>query len=221
MKDVSTRPRNLCFAVSFVGVVLLILGTFILKTGNSSAMVSGVAAALTVVLLGLLAAGRCAFAYRQAVEETAAAAFRKEHGKNELFDDADETVRMATRANMQYVKYFVPIFTFALGIGLIIFSFGVWRHWRSLLAFPLAVNPMPLAILSICCAIGTLIAGSYFVGAAAGGCPCGGGGAWRFSCLVSGLRRIVILSTQEGAAEATSRRGWRFTRAAWNGCSSS
>ena len=207
MKDVSTRPRNLCFAVSFVGVVLLILGTFILKTGNSSAMVPGVAAALTVVLLGLLAAGRCAFAYRQAVEETAAAAFRKEHGKNELFDDADETVRMATRANMQYVKYFVPIFTFVLGIGLIIFSFGVWRHWRSLLAFPLAVNPMPLAILSICCAIGTLIAGSYFVGASReAGCrwlrPAG---AWLFfSCVLflgSGVS-LFLEYFKKAAAEA-------------------
>ncbi|MDD4538458.1 MAG: hypothetical protein PHT80_05545 [Lentisphaeria bacterium] len=207
MKDVSTRPRNLCFAVSFVGVVLLILGTFILKTGNSSAMVPTVAAALTVVLLGLLGAGRCAFAYRQAVEEAAAAAFRKEHGKNELFDDADETVRMATRANMQYLKYFVPIFTFVLGIGLIIFSIGVWRHWRDLLAFPLAVNPMPLAILSICCAIGTLIAGSYFVGASReAGCrwlrPAG---AWLFfSCVLflgSGVS-LFLEYFKKAAAEA-------------------
>lgn len=187
MKDVSTRPRNLCFAVSFVGVILLILGSFIMKTGNCSAMVPTVASALTVVLLGLLGAGRCAFAYRQAAEEAAAAAFRKEHGKNELFDDADEIVRMATRANMQYMKYFVPIFTFALGIGLVLFSIGVWRHWRGLPAFPLAVNPLPLAILSMCCAIGTLIAGSYFVGASReSGCrwlrPAG---AWLlFTCLL-------------------------------------
>lgn len=165
MKEVSTRPRNLCFAVSFVGVVLLALGIFILKAGNSSAMVPAVVSALTVVLMGLVGAGRCGFAYRQAVEETAAEAFRKEHGKNELFDDADESVRMASRANMQYVKYFVPIFTFALGICLILFSFVVWRHWRGMLAYPLAVNPMPLAILSVSCSIGTLIAGSYFVGA--------------------------------------------------------
>jgi len=207
MKDVSTRPRNLCIAVSFVGVVLLILGIIILKTGNSSAMVPAVAAALTVVLLGLLGAGRCAFAYRQAVEETAAAAFRKEHGKSELFDDADETVRMATRANVQYVKYFVPIFTFVLGIGLILFSFGVWRHWRSLLAFPLAVNPMPLAILSVCCAIGTLIAGSYFVGASReAGCrwlrPAG---AWLFfSCILflgSGVS-LFLEYFKKAAAEA-------------------
>ncbi len=207
MKDVSTRPRNLCFVVSFVGMVLLVLGTFILKTGNSSAMVPTVAAALTVVLLGLLGAGRCAFAYRQAGEEAAAAAFRTEHGKNELFDDADETVRMATRANMQYMKYFVPIFTFVLGIGLIIFSIGVWRHWRGLLAFPLAVNPMPLAILSVCCAIGTLIAGSYFVGASReAGCrwlrPAG---AWLFfSCVLflgSGVS-LFLEYFKKAAAEA-------------------
>jgi membrane protease subunit HflK len=207
MKDVSSQPRNLCFAVSFVGVLLLILGTFIMKAGNCSAMVPTVAAALTVVLLGLLGAGRCAFAQRQAIEESEAEAFRKEHGKSELFDDADESVRMATRANTQYLKYFVPIFTFALGIGLILFSIGVWRHWRSMLAFPQALNPMPLAILSICCAIGTLIAGSFFVGASREkGCrwlrPAG---AWLFFSCVLFLGSGVALFLEyfkKAAAEA-------------------
>ncbi|HPY90488.1 MAG TPA: hypothetical protein PLE92_01970 [Lentisphaeria bacterium] len=164
MKEITTRPRNLCWAIAFVGAFMFVIGLIIMKLGNCSAMVPATAAALTVTLLGIVGSGRCAFARRQAIEETEAKSFRQQHGNTELFDDADEAVRMATRANEQYVKYFIPIFTFLLGLSMTITSAMVWRSWSQQPAFPVAPNPMPLAILAICCCIGALIIGSYFIG---------------------------------------------------------
>ncbi len=165
MGNTSTRPRNLCWAISIIGLILFCLSIFIMKSGNCSAMVPTAAATLTTVLLGLLGAGRAVFSRRQALEEQAAEEYRREHGNTELFDDADEAVRMATRANVQYIKYFVPIFTIVLGLVLGICCIVTWRAWNGTPAFPVAPNPMPLAILAICCCIAILVSGSFFVGA--------------------------------------------------------
>ncbi len=165
MNALSTRPRNLCFAISVTGLIMFVIGCLVAKNGNCSVMGIGSAASLMVVLFGLVGAGRCAFARRQKMEEEAAAEFRSEHGSNELFDDADEAVRMATRANIQYMKYFVPIFTIVSGILLGVYCLIVWRIWKGMEAFPIAPNPMPLALLSAITWIGSLIVGSYFAGA--------------------------------------------------------
>lgn len=165
MKEVSSRPRNLCLALSLVGVVLFVVGLIVGRGGNCSVMAVSGAGAVVVTLLGLVGAGRCAFERRQRLEEQGVAAFRVEHGNNELFGDADEAVRLAERANTQYKKYFVPIFTVVLGIVLFIYCLLTWRSWAAVETFPLASNPMPLALLSVLSWIGTLVVGSYFIGA--------------------------------------------------------
>ncbi|MBP5639861.1 MAG: hypothetical protein J6X55_10305 [Victivallales bacterium] len=165
MKETSGRPRNLCSALSIIGAVLFIVGLIVCRTGNCSVMLVGCASSVVVILLGLVGAGRCAFERRQQQEERSAAEFRKEHGRNELFEDADEAVRLATRANMQYTRYFIPIFTVVLGLALFIFCLLVWRSWEATETFPVAGNPMPLALLSVLSWIATLILGSYFIGA--------------------------------------------------------
>ena len=161
----STRPRNLCCAISVTGLIMFMIGCLVAKNGNCSVMGIGSAASLIVTLFGLVGAGRCIFARRQKMEEEAAADFKAEHGANELFDDADEAVRMATRANIQYTKYFVPAFTVLTGILLSVYCLIVWRIWKGMEAFPIAANPMPLALLCIFTWIGSLIIGSYFAGA--------------------------------------------------------
>ena len=165
MNEMSTRPRNLCCAIAVTGLIMFVIGCLVAKNGNCSVMGVGSAASLMVFLFGLVGAGRCAFARRQKNEEVAAAEFRSEHGSNELFDDADEAVRMATRANIQYIKYFVPIFTIVSGVLLGIYCLILWRIWKGMEAFPIAPNPMPLALLCIFTWIGSLIVGSYFAGA--------------------------------------------------------
>lgn len=165
MSDTSSRPRNLCWAISVLGLILLIIGFVIRVQGQSSAMAPALVAAINVILLGIMGVFRCIFARNQALEEAAARQYSQTHGKTELFEDADEAVRLATRANQQYMKYAVPVMTVLLGIAEIVFCLIVWFQWKRVPAFPSAENPMPLAILGVCCCIAVLIAGSYFVGA--------------------------------------------------------
>ena len=163
--DTSTRPRNLCWGIAAVGAVLFVIGVVIMNGGNSSAMVPALLAAANVVIFGLLGAWRCSFARNQALEELGVEEYRKEHGNSDLFSDADEAVRLATKANRQFVKYAVPTITILLGIAECLFCLITWRNWNHAEAFAQAANPMPLAILGVCCCIGVLIAGSFFVGA--------------------------------------------------------
>ena len=165
MRDTSTRPRNLCWTISLAGALLFIIGMIIMQSGKSSAMVPTLMAALNVILLGILGAWRCSFARNQALEEEGVELYRKEHGNTELFGDADEAVRLATRANQQFVKYGIPVITVLLGFIETIACLVIWRNWGKAPAFPQAPNPMPLAILGVACCIAVLIAGSFFVGA--------------------------------------------------------
>ena len=165
MSDTSTRPRNLCWAISVAGAVLFAIGMVIRSGGHCSVMAPGLVAAFNVIILGLLGAWRCSFARNQAIEEAGVKEYRREHGNNELFEDADEAVRLATRANQQFMKFAVPIITVLLGICESLFCLLVWFSWKRLEVFAQAPNPMPLAILGVCCCIAVLIAGSFFVGA--------------------------------------------------------
>ena len=165
MNNISTRPRNLSWGITFIGLVLFFIGLYIRSSANCSAAIPGIIAAFTTVLLGLIAVGRTYFSGKQAQEEYAAAEYRKQHGKSELFDDADEAVRLAAKANRQYVKFFVPVFTILLGLAMLALGLGIWFTWKRSEVFPVAPHPLSMAILASCCCIGTLIAGSFFVGA--------------------------------------------------------
>ena len=164
MKEVSIRSRNLSWAAIAASVVLLLVGIYIMKTANSSAMVPGLMAAATALLLALLAWGKIHFALNQASEEKAAREYQKQNYATELFADADEAVQMAARANFQFSKYFVPFFTIALGLAMFGTALSTWFRWKGMEAFAVAPQPLPMAILAVCCCIGTLIAGSFFVG---------------------------------------------------------
>lgn len=164
MIDTSYRPRNLSLCITVTGLVLLIVGLFIRSNGNCSTMTPACAAAIVTCLMGLLAAGRTIFERRQRQEERDAAEYHRQHGNAELFGDADEAVKLATRSNRQYMKYFVPSATILMGITLGAFVVNRWFIYRPLTASPVAINPLPMAILAFCCCIATLIAGSFFIG---------------------------------------------------------
>lgn len=165
MSSTSPRPRNLCYGISVVGLILLVVAILVARNANCSVMWVGSVSCLLVTLFGLVGAGRCAFQRRQLLEEEAAAEFRVSHGANELFDDADEAVRMATRANMQYTKYFVPVITVVIGVLVGIYCLVLWRIWAGTEAFPIAPNPMPMALLCVISWIASLVVWSYFAGA--------------------------------------------------------
>lgn len=165
MSGLSYRPRNLSLGIVAAGVVLLVVGLFIWNNGHCSAMVPACVAAVMTGLLGLLACGRAVFERRQRQEEHDAAEYHRQHGgTGDLFGDADEAVRLATRTNRQFKRYFVPAATIALGVQLGVFVLQCWLRWRGQMTSELAPNPMPMAILAFCCCIGTLVGGSFFIG---------------------------------------------------------
>ncbi len=164
MTNNSYRPRNLCLAISAASAVLFVVGLIIGNNGKCTAMIPANAAALVTLLLGLLAVGRTAFERRQRQEEHDAEEYRRQHGATELFEDADEAVRLATRANRQYVKYFIPASTVVIGVALGVFILRCWFRWKLLTVNAPAPNPLPMAVLAFCCCIGTLVAGSFFIG---------------------------------------------------------
>ena len=55
IKDTSTRPRNLCWAISVAGALLFAVGVVIKNNGFSSVMTPTLVSALNVILLGILA----------------------------------------------------------------------------------------------------------------------------------------------------------------------
>jgi len=164
MQDTSNRSRNLSIGAACAGLALFFLSLFIMNKANCSAIVPGAATCMMTFLLSLLAMGRNVLGRRQALEEQDAAEYRRTHGATELFDDADEAVRLATRANTQYVKFFVPLATILLGLIALGFGLGLWGHWSKMTVFTVAPAPLPMAILSVVCFLGGLIAGSFFVG---------------------------------------------------------
>ncbi len=164
MNETSFRPRNLSICLACVSAVLLCVALFIYNSGHSLAMIPACTAAAMTVLLALLAVGRTIFQRRQNQEEHDAAEYHRQHGNADLFGDADEAVKLATRSNRQYVRYFIPVATIALGVVLGIFVLICWMRWKNLAVTSMAPAPLPMAILAFCCCIGTLIGGSFFIG---------------------------------------------------------
>ena len=164
MSDGSKRPITLSWVATGIGLALLILGVLLSKTARGSVMVPAYLAAGVVAILGLLSMFRALLARRQALEEEDVAEYRRTHGDTELFEDADEAVRLATRANEHFLKYFVPFFTMALGLATVLTCMLLWRHWGSMDVFPVARRPLPMAALSIVLALFAAISGSYFLG---------------------------------------------------------
>jgi regulator of protease activity HflC (stomatin/prohibitin superfamily) len=187
MTDTSKRAVHLGYAAAAIGLLALALGWLLAKAANGTAMVPAYLAAGVVALLGVLAAARAAFARRQVLEQEQVAEYRRSHATTELFEDADEAVRLATRANEQFSKYFVPVFTIVLGLAVIVSGILLWRAWGQQPAFPVARRPLAMATLSMILGLFPAICGSYFIGVSREpGCrwlrpP----GAWMF--LVGGL----------------------------------
>lgn len=164
MVEINPRPKRLGWQLVGISAVLLVVGVFIMNSGNSTAMIPACLSAAMTVLLSLVSEFRMILGYKRSVEEVGAIEFHKTHGNTELFGDADEAVRIATRNDVQYTKYFVPIITMVFGIVLGIIVLLFWFHWKSQLLFLVAPSPLPMAILSFCCCILTLVGGSYFIG---------------------------------------------------------
>ncbi len=165
MRDVGSRPVTLSAASAVIGLAIAIAGALLAKVSMCAAVVPASVAGATVFFLGLAALGRSYFARKQAIEEELVEEYRHKHGSSELFEDADEAVRLATRANLHFVKYFVPFFTISLGLVVTITTIGFWRGWNAALVFPRTPNPLQMSAAAAVLFLLTLGVGTYFLGA--------------------------------------------------------
>jgi regulator of protease activity HflC (stomatin/prohibitin superfamily) len=164
MKDTG-RPFTLSWVAALIGFGLVFAGVFLAKAANSTTMVPGYLAAIMVVVMALLALGRTRLQRRRETEAEQLAEYRRTHGATDLFEDADEAVRLAARASEQYVKYFVPAITVVLGGLLLTIGSITWRGWTQQAPnFPVADRPLAMAAISLALFIGSIIAASFFVG---------------------------------------------------------
>lgn len=194
MKDTGRRPVILAVVAVLTGLAVALFGSALTKAALCSTMVPATLAGTVVFLLSLAALGRTYFARRQCVEEDLVEEYRRGHGTTELFEDADEAVRLAARANAHYVKYFIPFFTIVLGAGLAVVSILCWRRWSAVPVLPLTPDPLQYSAAAAVLFFAAIGAGSYFLGASrAPGCrwlrPAG---AWLF---FSGLLFLLGIVT--------------------------
>jgi modulator of FtsH protease HflK len=197
MKDTG-RPYTLSWVAALIGYGLLIAGVFLAKAANSTVMVPGYFAAIMVVIMAKFAIGRTRLEKRRQVEAEQLEEYRRTHGATDLFEDADEAVRIAARASEHYTKYFVPVITVLLGILLIVLGTMRWTAWNRAIDFPLAGKPLAMAAISFALFLGSIIAGSFFVGVSRESgcrwlrCP----GAWMFFTGAIFLANALVLASE-------------------------
>ena len=197
MKDTG-RPYTLSWVAALIGYGLLIAGVFLAKAANSTVMVPGYFAAIMVVIMAKFAIGRTRLEKRRQVEAEQLEEYRRTHGATDLFEDADEAVRIAARASEHYTKYFVPVITVLLGILLIVLGTMRWTAWNRAIGFPLAGRPLAMAAISFALFLASIIAGSFFVGVSRESgcrwlrCP----GAWMFFTGAIFLANAFVLASE-------------------------
>ena len=173
-------------------------GVFLAKAANSHTMVPGYLAGAMVVAMALFAMGRTRLLKRREIEAEQLEDYRRTHGATDLFEDADEAVKLAARASEQYVKYFIPVATVLLGALLMALALMRWHTWNLLPAFPVADRPLAMGAISLALFIGAIIASSFFVGASREhGCrwlrPAG---SWMFFAGLIFLANAVVMACE-------------------------
>ena len=203
MRNVSTRPEKLAWIASFLGLFFLVSGSILAQTAHSTALIAACVASTVLLIVSLVSGGRLRFSRRQAEEEEGMETYRREHEGSELFEDTDEAVQLAARANEQYTKFFVPFVTAAVGLGILLAGVFFWISWNKALVLPLAPQPLRSSVLSFSLFLAGVIAGSYYIGVSREpGCrwvrPCG---AWMFfTALLFMVGGLALIGEHFGTA---------------------
>ncbi len=183
MKNDLKQPERLAFVAAAVGLVLAGLAGGLAVGAKAAMLVPAAVSGLVLALLSLLGGWRLRLARRQGEEEAAVAEFRRKHAGNELFEDADEAVKLAARARRTYEKFVLPALVAVLGLGLAAGGWLLLGGWgKPAVGDPALAAPLKNAVLALGLFIGCMLAGSYWSGASreAGGRwlrPCG---AWLY-----------------------------------------
>ncbi len=164
MSDVDTRPEKLSLVASIIGLFILVCGILLGRQANCTAMTSAWLAGMVTLVLALVAFGRRWFARHQAEEKVHFEDYKRMHESAELFDESDEAVKLAARANQHYVKYFVPVVTVLVGAVILFAGSIFWTKWNKAIIAPMAEQPLSSAVLAFGLCLAGIIAGSFYMG---------------------------------------------------------
>lgn len=163
MDALDVRPQKLAWATALAGTALLIGSLWISAVSGAAAYAPPILASAAIMLLSAISAGRMMFARRETIETENLRVYRREHPESELFEDSDEAVRLAARANRTYSTYAVPVLCVITGAALVVASLLIWR-WTNTRPMPAAVGWLQHSVFAFGFAVLALLAGSYLVG---------------------------------------------------------
>ena len=122
-------------------------------------------ASLNTFVFSILLFNEYRLLHKSEVEEEEQADIRKSAGASqELFEESDEALMLASRSLKSWRKYILPIFCLIYGIGIIIFLVYSWRAWQE----PIAIDSKSKMAAAACTgAIGVcyFLMGAFFSGA--------------------------------------------------------
>jgi regulator of protease activity HflC (stomatin/prohibitin superfamily) len=207
MKSEMKQPERLAFAAAAVGLMLAGLAGGLASAAKSAMLAPAVVSAGVLAVLSLMGGWRLRLARRQEEEGAAVAEFRRKHTGGELFENADEAVKLAARARRTYERFVLPALAVLAGAGLAVGGWLLLGAWeKPAVGAVELVAPLKNAVLAFGLFIGCMLAGSYCSGASreASGRwlrPCG---AWLYFTgllLAAAGAGLLLVYWQTGRAE--------------------
>jgi membrane protease subunit HflK len=165
MDPVSKRPEKLGLAGVALSLALLLVTLGVGVFWAHSRIIE----AACLPLLVAFVFGWAAWWYgrlrrHEAQEEEDQEQLRRDYGRNDLFDEADESLKLSHESRRQFQKYFIPGFTLVMGIVVVLAALAVWSRWDAVQDPNFGRTPLDVAGLSFCMTFICLLAGSYFSG---------------------------------------------------------
>ncbi len=199
-RDLTASPEKLSAGGLFFGLVITISSLIMAEYGSCWVLqVSALTGGVTVIT-GILAMIRFRLFRRTAREWLDFQEQQQQSTSEDLFESADEAVRLAEKGEEVYVNVVVRSLTPVIGAGILLFCVLLWRNW-GLTAYEQAAEPLTVAVFALTLFVGCVVFASYFIGVSREKyCrwlrPCG---AWiAFSGFVLFLAGIVLLAEDMG-----------------------
>ncbi|MFO7820891.1 MAG: SPFH domain-containing protein [Lentisphaeria bacterium] len=159
------KPTRLAWIGAFAGVFYACAGGALATVSGALTLVPAFLAGIVLALLGFVTAGNFYFTRRETLEQQNLEAFRREHPGTELFEDSDEALKLARRAQRYYRRFAIPVAVFLIGAGAVVVSVWLWRAWSSSPQLQVVAQPLQFGVLALALFIGAMIGGAYYVGA--------------------------------------------------------
>jgi len=166
MRNINTRSEKLAWISSGIGLFFIIVAFSLAKSSGILSLSAATVSAVVTLMLSLTAVARIRLVRKLEEEEEEFTSFRERHESTELFDDSDEAVKLASRNEKQFIKFFLPVISFIIAVVAISLVYYFRNQWENPL-FDFTPNGKPLqhSVMAMTTFFLSLIVGSYFVGA--------------------------------------------------------